>query len=554
MPACDYQGLDHPSVDLRPVGLGIFKGDGTNWVKPFRLHGRFNADSSWESWTDHILQVGGAILKEAEIFDAELSVITGLPILDKLYKEFVPIDSVLEEQFEEFRLLYFQLVTFYDFLKEKEGSKVRCSSWKSGSSLSSNSFDSGESSESMTQEARAKNSDLKKISAMRENLKEFFANIDAVHSNIVLRRDLTVYLTYWLGEAIFAGGDGTNIKPHCIFSACQMAIGEQLALVPALYSYLCTKLQAVAFLVRLGLPMNRVFSAHILYSWYVYHCLGFHRLGAAQDDDPFMIRLARGKLVFESLLSARLRIRRFWDVEMGQSSVKLSPGLRKKAFDFGFSRNSTRAGSGRHYSLINAEKAWLFNIRVGTMVYRRHLFVDIQPYLPTLRTAGFTKWFVESFSVYRGLFKKELDVKQSSGKGLGKSDGLRREEVLAFLSGEKHKIGFLKDQDVIRSGAAQEIPGEVLEQLVEEETEVAAWIQAERAKASMESTGKGKPSSEDSSESQILMVGRVLPAIRPIKARGEEDSAEVRDGTKTLLIWKSLPPLLRKHQGMTMSL
>ena len=62
----------------------------------------------------------------------------------------MPIESVLEEQSEEFRLLYFQLVTFYDFLKEKEGVKVRCSSWKSGSSLSSNFFDGGESSESMT--------------------------------------------------------------------------------------------------------------------------------------------------------------------------------------------------------------------------------------------------------------------------------------------------------------------------------------------------------------------------------------------------------------------
>ena len=107
---------------------------------------------------------------------------------------------------------------------------------------------------------------------------------------------------------------------------------------------------------------------------------------------------------------------------------------------------------------------------------------------------------MESFSAYRGLSKKELDVKQSSGKGLGKSDGVRREEVLAFLSGERHRTGFLEEQDVIRLGAAQEIPGEVLEQLAEEEAEVAAWIQAERAKASMESTGKSRPSSEDSGE------------------------------------------------------
>ena len=96
----------------------------------------------------------------------ELSVITGLPILGKLYEEFMPIDSVLEEQSKEFRLLYFQLDAFYDFLKEKEGLKVRCSSWKSGSFLSSNFFDNGESSENTTQEARAKNPGSKNISTM----------------------------------------------------------------------------------------------------------------------------------------------------------------------------------------------------------------------------------------------------------------------------------------------------------------------------------------------------------------------------------------------------
>ncbi|XXG68387.1 hypothetical protein AAC387_Pa06g1486 [Persea americana] len=499
MPISGYQGSDHPSVDLRPVGLGIFKGDGSNWVKPFRLCGRFSADSSWESWTDHILQVNGAIMREAEIFDAdrafrqtvvfsdeafmamlesflpqtntfvvtngeigfsskELSAITGLPILGNLYEEFMPMDSVLEEQSEEFRLF-------------------------------------GESLESTTQEARAKNPDLK----------EFFADTDAIHSEIALRRDLAVYLTFWLGEAVFAGGDGTHIRPHCIFPACQMAFGERLALVPVIYSYLCTELQAAAFLVQLGLPMNRVFSALIFYSWYVYHCPSFHRLGTAQDDDSFMIRLARGRPVSESLLSARLRIRRFWDVEMGQSSVKLSPGLQKKAFDFGVSRDSTRTGSGRHYSLTNAGRSWLFNIRVGTMLgfsqgvvgapsskvkrfgglqdgrnawafYNAEDTTAMIPYLelPSFRTVGFTKWFVESLSVYWGLSQKELEVKQSSKKGLGKSDGVRREEVLAFLSGEKHITGFFEDQDVIRSRAAQEIPGEVLEQLVEEEAKVVA--------------------------------------------------------------------------------
>ena len=191
MTSC-YQGSDYPSVDLRPVGLGIFSGDGSSWVKPFQLHGRFSADSDWKSWTDRISLIGGAVLKETEIFDAvrafretvtfsdeafmatlmsflpqtntfvvtngeigfslkELSTITGLPIFGKLYEEFMSIDSVLEEQSEEFRLLYFQLVTFYDFLKEKEGSKVRSSSWKSFGSSFSNFLDSKESSDNMTQ-------------------------------------------------------------------------------------------------------------------------------------------------------------------------------------------------------------------------------------------------------------------------------------------------------------------------------------------------------------------------------------------------------------------
>ncbi|XXG62744.1 hypothetical protein AAC387_Pa05g1057 [Persea americana] len=109
-----------------------------------------------------------------------------------------------------------------------------------------------------------------------------------------------------------------------------------------------------------------------------------------------MIQLARGKPVFEYFLSACLRIQWFWDVEMRQSSVKLSLGLQKKAFDFGVSQDSTRARSGRHYSLTNAKKAWLFNIRVGTMVYRRHLFVDIQSYVPSrfALQLGFTQGVV----------------------------------------------------------------------------------------------------------------------------------------------------------------
>ena len=98
--------------------------------------------------------------------------------------------------------------------------------------MSPNFFDSGESSDSMTQETRAKNPGSKKIFVMRENLKNFLTSTDAICSNIALRRNLVVYLTYWLGEAVFVGGDGTHIKPHCVFPACQMAFGEQLAFVP----------------------------------------------------------------------------------------------------------------------------------------------------------------------------------------------------------------------------------------------------------------------------------------------------------------------------------
>ena len=80
-----------------------------------------------------------------------------------------------------------------------------------------------------------------------------------------------------------------------------MAFAKQLAFVPTLYSYLCTELQATTLLVLLGLPLYRVFSAHN--SWYVYHYPGFHKLGAAQDEDSFMIWLARRVVVFEPLSS-----------------------------------------------------------------------------------------------------------------------------------------------------------------------------------------------------------------------------------------------------------
>ena len=112
----------------------------------------------------------------------------------------------------------------------------------------------------------------------------------------------------------------------------------------------------------------------------------------------------------------------------------------------------------------------------------------------------FTKSFVESFLVYRGFSKKELDVKKSFGNGLGRSDGARREEVLAFLSEEKHRIGFLDEQDVSRSEAVWEVPSEVLEQPEQEEAEIDTWMQAEWKWAFVGSTGKSRLSCKGSSE------------------------------------------------------
>ena len=112
------------------------------------------------------------------------------------------------------------------------------------------------------------------------------------------------------------------------------------------------------------------------------------------------------------------------------------------AMQLGFSQGVVGAPSSkvkRFGGLQDGRNAWAFYSAEDTTALISY------PELPTFRTAGFTKWFVESFSAYRGLSKKELDVKQSSGKGLGKSDGVRREEVLAFLSGERHRTGFLEE-------------------------------------------------------------------------------------------------------------
>ncbi|KAJ8632965.1 hypothetical protein MRB53_026301 [Persea americana] len=218
---------------------------------------------------------------------------------------------------------------------------------------------------------------------------------------------------------------------------------------------------------------------------------------------------------------------------MGQSSVKLSPGLRKKAFDFGVSRNSTRAGSGRHYSLTKAEKAWLFNIRVGTKVYRRHLFVDIQRMFPCVlpcswaspkamlerlrtRVLGSQMAFVEKKF---WLFFLEKSTEQAFSRTRMSSDRElhKRYLVRSWNSSQRRRLRSLLGY----KPSEQRLP----------------WSLPARADHLVRTLSKG----------QIPMAGRVLPATCPLGAKGEEDSAEVRNSMKILLIWKVLPPLLRRH-------
>lgn len=108
-----------------------------------------------------------------------------------------------------------------------------------------------------------------KVSSTYNPMKSFFEETNVICLDIEVRREVALYLTYWLSKAIFRGGDSTHIRSHCIYLACQMAFGIQLALVPTLYSYICTELQAATLLVRLGVPLNMVFSTLISYSWYI---------------------------------------------------------------------------------------------------------------------------------------------------------------------------------------------------------------------------------------------------------------------------------------------
>ena len=85
------------------------------------------------------------------------------------------------------------------------------------------------------------------------------------------------------------------------------------------------------------------------------------------------------------------------------------------ALQLGFSQGAVGApwSTVKHFGgLLEGRNAWAFYSTEDTTATISY------PELPTFRIADFTKWFVESFSMYRGLSKKELDVKQSSRKGL----------------------------------------------------------------------------------------------------------------------------------------
>ena len=73
-----------------------------------------------------------------------------------------------------------------------------------------------------------------------------------------------------------------------------------------------------------------------------------------------------------------------------------------------------------------------------------------------------------------------------------------------------------------------------MEQLVEEEAEVAAWIQAERAKASMESTGKSRPSNEDSGERPDFDGGAGTSSHRSKRRRGQRRSKRQHENSPDL--------------------
>lgn len=133
--------------------------------------------------------------------------------------------------------------------------------------------------------------------------------MDRKYLELAKHRELDIYLTIWLSEIIFTGG-GKVIRSSCIFVACKVASGERFALAPAMISYFCAELQTLAFMVRLRISVNHVFSENILYAWFVYHCPSLHKLGDSNVDKPFYTSVASGKSNAFTLINAW---RHFWN-------------------------------------------------------------------------------------------------------------------------------------------------------------------------------------------------------------------------------------------------
>lgn len=101
---------------------------------------------------------------------------------------------------------------------------------------------------------------------------DVLARIEKKFAGITWQFELALYLINWLSEAIFTGGSGKEIRANTIYPACKMAFRVKFSLAPAMVVYLCSELQAVVFMARFWLSINRNFFEHIVYAWFVYHC------------------------------------------------------------------------------------------------------------------------------------------------------------------------------------------------------------------------------------------------------------------------------------------
>lgn len=100
------------------------------------------------------------------------------------------------------------------------------------------------------------------------------------------------------------------MRSSCVYPACRVVHGKRFALAPPIVSYLSIELQFILFFVRFWVHVSRKFSEHILYVWFVYHCLGLHELADLKVDTPFYACVSNGVSQPFDLLRAR---RHFWN-------------------------------------------------------------------------------------------------------------------------------------------------------------------------------------------------------------------------------------------------